>query len=88
MPSIGWSATCSQKGWVTGLADRSSRRPARPANVFQESASACTARSNRRAAKRGQEIYVVAEKILSGDEPLPTDWAVCGTTGYDLLNII
>ena len=36
----------------------------------------------------GQEIYVVAEKILSGDEPLPSDWAVCGTTGYDLLNIL
>ena len=34
------------------------------------------------------EVYVVAEKILSGDEPLPTDWAVAGTTGYDLLNII
>jgi (1->4)-alpha-D-glucan 1-alpha-D-glucosylmutase len=34
------------------------------------------------------EIYVLAEKILSGDEPLPADWAVCGTTGYDLMNII
>jgi (1->4)-alpha-D-glucan 1-alpha-D-glucosylmutase len=33
-----------------------------------------------------QEIYIVAEKILSGEEPLPSDWAVAGTTGYDLLN--
>ncbi len=31
-------------------------------------------------------LYVVAEKILSETEPLPTDWAVYGTTGYDFLN--
>ena len=28
----------------------------------------------------------VAEKILSGREPLPTRWAVHGTTGYNYLN--
>ncbi|MDT3767722.1 malto-oligosyltrehalose synthase [Gleimia hominis] len=27
--------------------------------------------------------WVVAEKILEGDETLPADWAVAGTTGYD-----
>jgi (1->4)-alpha-D-glucan 1-alpha-D-glucosylmutase len=32
------------------------------------------------------EIYIVAEKILSGDEPLRADWPVAGTTGYDWLN--
>ncbi|NNJ12154.1 malto-oligosyltrehalose synthase [Chloroflexales bacterium ZM16-3] len=31
-------------------------------------------------------LYVVAEKILSLGEPLPDDWAVAGTTGYDFLN--
>ncbi|HKQ37594.1 MAG TPA: malto-oligosyltrehalose synthase [Verrucomicrobiae bacterium] len=31
-------------------------------------------------------IYVLAEKILTGDEPLPGDWPVDGTTGYDFLN--
>jgi (1->4)-alpha-D-glucan 1-alpha-D-glucosylmutase len=31
-------------------------------------------------------LYVVAEKILSEGERLPTDWAVHGTTGYDFLN--
>jgi (1->4)-alpha-D-glucan 1-alpha-D-glucosylmutase len=31
-------------------------------------------------------LYVVAEKILSEREPLPQDWAVDGTTGYDFLN--
>lgn len=33
-------------------------------------------------------LYVVAEKILSGDEQLPADWAVHGTTGYELLNVV
>jgi (1->4)-alpha-D-glucan 1-alpha-D-glucosylmutase len=31
-------------------------------------------------------LYVVAEKILAEDEPLPPDWAVAGTVGYDFLN--
>jgi (1->4)-alpha-D-glucan 1-alpha-D-glucosylmutase len=30
--------------------------------------------------------YVVVEKILTGEESLPADWAVAGTTGYDFLN--
>ena len=29
--------------------------------------------------------WVVAEKILSGDEELPPDWPCAGTTGYDAL---
>jgi (1->4)-alpha-D-glucan 1-alpha-D-glucosylmutase len=29
--------------------------------------------------------YVVVEKILEGDEELPTDWRCMGTTGYDAL---
>jgi (1->4)-alpha-D-glucan 1-alpha-D-glucosylmutase len=29
--------------------------------------------------------WVVVEKILSGDEQLPRDWATAGTTGYDAL---
>ncbi|HET7854193.1 MAG TPA: malto-oligosyltrehalose synthase [Candidatus Methylomirabilis sp.] len=31
-------------------------------------------------------FYVLVEKILIGDEPLPEEWPVCGTTGYDFLN--
>jgi (1->4)-alpha-D-glucan 1-alpha-D-glucosylmutase len=31
-------------------------------------------------------LYVVVEKILAADEPLPSDWPVSGTTGYDFLN--
>ncbi|HEY3450538.1 MAG TPA: malto-oligosyltrehalose synthase [Myxococcales bacterium] len=33
-------------------------------------------------------LYVVAEKILAGDEALPGSWAVHGTTGYDFLNAV
>jgi (1->4)-alpha-D-glucan 1-alpha-D-glucosylmutase len=33
-------------------------------------------------------LYVIAEKILVEDEPLPQDWAVDGTTGYDFLNAV
>jgi len=31
--------------------------------------------------------WVVTEKILSGDERLPADWACAGTTGYDTLAV-
>jgi (1->4)-alpha-D-glucan 1-alpha-D-glucosylmutase len=31
----------------------------------------------------GDEFYVVVEKILMGDEELPKDWPVAGTTGYE-----
>jgi (1->4)-alpha-D-glucan 1-alpha-D-glucosylmutase len=31
---------------------------------------------------------VVAEKILSGNEQQPTDWAVQGTVGYEFLNLV
>ncbi|PID96943.1 MAG: malto-oligosyltrehalose synthase [Actinomycetales bacterium] len=30
-------------------------------------------------------VWVVVEKILEGDERLPQDWPVAGTTGYDAL---
>ncbi|HVU11208.1 MAG TPA: malto-oligosyltrehalose synthase, partial [Phototrophicaceae bacterium] len=33
-------------------------------------------------------LYTVAEKILSETEPLPLDWAVDGTTGYDFMNLV
>ncbi len=38
------------------------------------------------ARRRPHRLYVVAEKILSDDEPLPRDWPIAGTTGYDFLN--
>jgi (1->4)-alpha-D-glucan 1-alpha-D-glucosylmutase len=34
----------------------------------------------------GLPLYVVVEKILSGEEILRSDWPVSGTTGYEFLN--
>ncbi|WP_437201044.1 malto-oligosyltrehalose synthase [Planctomicrobium sp. SH664] len=33
-------------------------------------------------------LYVVVEKILGQEEPLPENWPVAGTTGYDFLNLV
>ena len=33
-------------------------------------------------------LYVVVEKILAKDEPLPEEWEVHGTTGYDFMNAV
>ena len=34
----------------------------------------------------GSPLFIVVEKILGKDEPLPESWPVQGTTGYDFLN--
>lgn len=39
-----------------------------------------------RAARNGAEPYVLAEKVLLGEETLRASWPVRGTTGYDFLN--
>jgi (1->4)-alpha-D-glucan 1-alpha-D-glucosylmutase len=36
----------------------------------------------------GYGTWVIAEKILTGDEELPADWPCAGTTGYDALGVI
>jgi (1->4)-alpha-D-glucan 1-alpha-D-glucosylmutase len=33
-------------------------------------------------------LYVVVEKILGPEEPLPRQWLVAGTTGYDFMNSV
>lgn len=38
--------------------------------------------------ERQYPLYVVVEKILSETEPLPRNWAVYGTTGYDFMNLV
>jgi (1->4)-alpha-D-glucan 1-alpha-D-glucosylmutase len=35
----------------------------------------------------GEDCYIIAEKILTGDELLREDWRLDGTTGYDFLSI-
>jgi (1->4)-alpha-D-glucan 1-alpha-D-glucosylmutase len=36
----------------------------------------------------GRPLFVVVEKILGKEEPLPGTWPVSGTTGYDFLNLL
>ncbi len=37
---------------------------------------------------RAKPLFVLVEKILGADEPLPPHWPVEGTTGYDFLNLL
>jgi (1->4)-alpha-D-glucan 1-alpha-D-glucosylmutase len=64
-----------------------------PENYFRFLQDACKAWStalNGGAQPNGANrmFYVVAEKILTGNEPLRTEWAVQGTTGYGFLNLV
>lgn len=37
---------------------------------------------------RDLPLYVVVEKILGPEEPLPESWPVAGTSGYDFLQLL
>ena len=75
-----------REGWVTGLRIDHPDGLRDPVTYFKKLQALY--RSNQPEAEDAKEIYVVAEKILSGDEQLSTEWPVCGTTGYDLLNVL
>jgi len=71
---------------VDGLMD-----PSRYLESLQHACGAVTdAPADAPAAPRLERLqtYVVVEKILSGDEALPREWAVHGTTGYEFLNVV
>ena len=55
-----------------------------PAGYFRALREAIAARGG----KGDASIYIVAEKILIPPEPLPEDWPVAGTTGYDFANLV
>jgi (1->4)-alpha-D-glucan 1-alpha-D-glucosylmutase len=62
--------------------------PARYFSMLQDLAarSWSTARDRDKDGRPDRPLYIVAEKILSGQELLPRRWAVHGTTGYNFLN--
>ena len=62
---------------VDGLTD--------PAGYLKRLRAALDARRGERPEGRRDDAYVVVEKILAGDEPLPC-WPIQGTTGYDFMN--
>jgi len=53
-----------------------------PAGYFRAVREAIAARGG----EGDASIYMVAEKILIPPEPLPEDWPIAGTTGYDFAN--
>jgi (1->4)-alpha-D-glucan 1-alpha-D-glucosylmutase len=57
---------------------------------LQDACKAWSVASNGNTSQNGanRTFYIVAEKILNGNEPLRTDWAVEGTTGYGFLNLV
>jgi (1->4)-alpha-D-glucan 1-alpha-D-glucosylmutase len=78
-------ATLIGAGHITGL------RVDHPDGLFDPKAYfdalQTLARSSRPAGAAG-DFYVIAEKILTGDEELEQDWPVAGTTGYEFLNLL
>ncbi len=59
-----------------------------PAKYFERLHCAiATAENGPQNAGKGSS-YLVIEKILTGRERLPTEWPVCGTTGYDFANLV
>jgi (1->4)-alpha-D-glucan 1-alpha-D-glucosylmutase len=57
---------------------------------LQDACKAWSAASNGHTRQEGaaRTFYIVAEKILTGNEPLRSEWAVEGTTGYGFLNLV
>jgi (1->4)-alpha-D-glucan 1-alpha-D-glucosylmutase len=63
-----------QKGWLDGL------------RVDHPDGLRDPARYLRRLRDMAPNAWIVVEKILEPGEPLPQNWPVAGTTGYDFLN--
>lgn len=58
----------------------------RPLEYFEKLQLRCAKALGISLPKDGRAIYLIVEKILSGDEQLPKNWPVHGTTGYDFAN--
>jgi (1->4)-alpha-D-glucan 1-alpha-D-glucosylmutase len=60
-----------------------------PAQYFERlHRSILSATVNSEASPTQASPYVVIEKILTGSERLPAEWAASGTTGYDFSNLV
>src|SRR5882762_4183112 len=57
-----------------------------PRDYFEKLQSRCAKALRQQLPKDGRAIYLIVEKILTGEEQLPKDWPVHGTTGYDFAN--
>jgi (1->4)-alpha-D-glucan 1-alpha-D-glucosylmutase len=82
-----------RRGYIRGLRVDHPDGLFEPEKYFRFLQDACNAwrtASNGHSKPNGANrmFYVVAEKILTGHEPLRTEWAIQGTTGYGFLNLV
>jgi len=73
-------------GAVTGLRIDHPDGLYRPLEYFEKLQLRCARALRVPLPKDGRAIYLIVEKILIGDEQLPQNWPVHGTTGYDFAN--
>jgi len=73
-------------GAVTGLRIDHPDGLYRPFEYFEKLQLRCAKALHLPLPKDGRAIYLIVEKILTGDEQLPKNWPVHGTTGYDFAN--
>jgi (1->4)-alpha-D-glucan 1-alpha-D-glucosylmutase len=73
-------------GAVTGLRIDHPDGLYRPLEYFEKLQLRCAKALHVPLPKDGRAIYLIVEKILTGDEQLPRNWPVHGTTGYDFAN--
>jgi (1->4)-alpha-D-glucan 1-alpha-D-glucosylmutase len=59
-----------------------------PREYFEKLQGRAAAAAGAAPANDGRAIYLVVEKILSGNETLRRDWAVHGTTGYEFGKLV
>ncbi len=59
-----------------------------PAQYFERLKAGIAATAKDSEHGRNGSSCVLIEKILLGDERLPLEWPVCGTTGYDFANLV
>ena len=73
-------------GAITGLRIDHPDGFYRPLEYFEKLQLRCAKALRISLPKDGRAIYLIVEKILTGDEELPKNWPVHGTTGYDFAN--
>jgi (1->4)-alpha-D-glucan 1-alpha-D-glucosylmutase len=80
------------RGHITGLRVDHPDGLFEPEKYFRYLQDACKAQTANKTNGNGhrnganRSFYIIAEKILTGNEPLRTSWAIEGTTGYNFLN--
>lgn len=75
-----------QSGAVTGIRIDHPDGLYLPQAYFQNLQRRCAQALAKPLPEDGRAIYLLVEKILMGEEKLPRDWPVHGTTGYDFTN--